>query len=60
MRKMLAIAVVIGWSAFWAFGYLAISAPVQDSTHIIIASLLALVGLVTGSAAYFRICKEGC
>lgn len=60
MRKSLAIAVIIGWSAFWAFGYLALTAPVDEATQIIVASILAFAGLITGSAAYFRICKDGC
>lgn len=60
MRKLLALAVVIGWSAFWSFGYLAISAPVENASQMVIAALLAFAGLLTGSAAYFRICKNDC
>ena len=52
MSKVMAMACVLGWSAFWAFGYLALTAPVTEVSQIITAALLAFAGLITGSFSY--------
>lgn len=58
MNKLVAIACVISWSGFWAFGYLALSADVRDQNQILVASLLAALGFVTGVFAYIRLARD--
>lgn len=58
MNKLVAIACVISWSGFWAFGYLALSADVRDQNQILVASLLAALGFVTGVFAYIRLVRD--
>ena len=55
MNKVIAVLCVISWSGFWAFGYLALSADIQDEGQIIVASVLAAVGFLTGVFAYLRL-----
>lgn len=58
MNKLVALACVISWSGFWAFGYLALSADVQDQTQILVASLLAAFGFVSGVFAYIKLARD--
>lgn len=58
MNKVIALVCVISWSGFWAFGYLALSADVQDQGHILIASLLAALGFLSGVFAYLRLARD--
>ncbi|MBT8155068.1 hypothetical protein KMP13_14550 [Epibacterium ulvae] len=55
MIKFLAVVNVVAWSVFWAFGYLALSAEGYSDHQILVASLLAAVGLFTGISTYLRL-----
>ncbi len=55
MNKLVAMACVLGWSAFWSFGYLALTAPVTEVSQMVTAVLLAFAGLVTGSFSYISL-----
>ncbi|RGP36254.1 hypothetical protein [Pseudotabrizicola alkalilacus] len=58
MSKLVALACVISWSGFWAFGYLALSADIQDQNQILVASLLAALGFVSGVFAYIKLARD--
>jgi hypothetical protein len=58
MNKLIAIACVISWSGFWAFGYLALSADIKDQGQIIVAGVLAFVGFLTGMFTYMRLSRR--
>ncbi len=58
MNKLVAIICVISWSGFWAFGYLALSAGIEDTGQMIIATLLAGVGFLTGMLAWLRLSRS--
>ncbi len=58
MNKLVALVCVISWSGFWAFGYLALSADIQDQAQILVASLLAGLGFVTGVFAYIKLARD--
>lgn len=55
VEKLCALGCVLGWGAFWAFGYLAISADPQAAAQIVTASLIAFVGFLLGTFAYLRL-----
>ncbi len=57
MTKLIAIANVISWSGFWAFGYLALAADGLTDRQIVIAALLAFCGLITGILAYMKLVR---
>lgn len=57
MNKLVALTCVVSWSGFWAFGYLALSADRQDQGQILVASLLAGLGFLTGVFAYIRLAR---
>ncbi|THH35275.1 hypothetical protein E4Z66_15760 [Aliishimia ponticola] len=48
MPKLIAILNVIAWSGFWAFGYLALSAHVEQTSQMVTAVLLAALGAGAG------------
>ena len=58
MNKLVALACVVSWSGFWAFGYLALSADIRDQSQIMVASVLAALGFLTGVFAYIKLCRE--
>jgi hypothetical protein len=58
MRKLIAILNVIAWSGFWAFGYLALSADAADTTHIMVAGLLAVAGAAVGLFTYLQLVRH--
>lgn len=58
MNKLIALVCVISWSGFWAFGYLALSADIQDQTQMVIAGLLAFGGFLTGMFTYMRLSRD--
>jgi hypothetical protein len=58
MNKIIALICVVSWSGFWAFGYLALSAGVEDQRQIIVAGLLAFVGFLTGMFTYMRLSRD--
>lgn len=59
MTKFYAIANVIAWSGFWAFGYLALTADPEATRQILIAAVLAALGGGVGIFAYIR-CARYC
>jgi hypothetical protein len=58
MTKLIAIVNVIAWSGFWAFGYLALSARVEDASQMVTAAILAALGGALGLWAYFRLIRH--
>lgn len=57
--KSLATINVIAWSAFWIFGYLALSEAPENSLQMSAYALAAFVCLATGLASYLKICRVG-
>ena len=57
--KSLATLNVIAWSAFWVFGFLALSEPAVNGTRMSIYALIAFVSLATGLTSYLKICRVG-
>lgn len=58
MTKLIAIVNVIAWAGFWAFGYLALSADVQNTGQMVIAAVLAAIGGGVGMLAYFWLVRH--
>lgn len=58
MRKLIALACVISWSGFWAFGYLALSAKIEDPRQMVTAGILAFAGFITGMFTYMRLSRD--
>lgn len=57
-KKACALSCVIGWSAFWTFGYLALSASPDQGGQASVAALLAAAGFLTGMFTYVRLGRE--
>lgn len=58
MKKLIAILCVVSWSGFWAFGYLALTAGIDNTQQLLVALILAAVGLFTGVFTYLRLVRE--
>ncbi|OWU86778.1 hypothetical protein ATO6_05025 [Oceanicola sp. 22II-s10i] len=58
MHKAIAVVNVVAWSGFWAFGYLALSAHVDDAGQMVTAALLAALGGALGLWAYFQLVRH--
>lgn len=58
MQKFIATLNVIAWSGFWAFGYLAFSAPTDATRQITIAILLAALGAGVGLFTWFQLVRH--
>ena len=58
MRQLIAIANVIAWSGFWAFGYLAFTAGVDQTGQMVTAAILAALGGGLGMMAYFWLVRH--
>lgn len=58
MNKLVAVICVISWSGFWAFGYLALSAGVEDSAEIMVATVLAAIGFFSGMIAWLKLSRD--
>lgn len=58
MNKIIAIFCVISWSGFWAFGYLALSANIENTGQIVTAALLAAAGFFTGMIAWLKLSRD--
>lgn len=58
MNKVIATICVISWSGFWAFGYLALTAGVENSGQLVVALVLAAAGLFTGIFTYLKIARS--
>lgn len=58
MIKLIAILNVVAWSGFWAFGYLALSAGVEDTAQMVTAAVLAAAGAAVGLWAYLILVRH--
>ena len=58
MTKLIAIANVVAWAGFWAFGYIALTADVGDTGQMVTAALLAAMGGGTGMIAYLWLIRH--
>lgn len=58
MTKLIAIANVVAWSGFWAFGYLALTAGVNQTGQMVTAAILAALGGGAGMLAYFWLVRH--
>ena len=58
MQKLIATANVIAWSGFWAFGYLALTAGVDQSGQMVMALILAACGGGVGMLAYLWLVRH--
>lgn len=58
MQKLTALSCVIGWSGFWIFGYLALSANPSDARQAALAVALAGLGFLIGIFTYLRLGRD--
>lgn len=58
MKKLIALVCVISWAGFWSFGYLALSASDFSDGQVMLAALLAFVGMVSGVFAYMWLARS--
>jgi hypothetical protein len=58
MRKLIAIANVVAWGGFWAFGYLALTTDPADAAQMTVAALLAAAGGGAGMLAYLWLVRH--
>ena len=58
MTKLIAILNVVAWSGFWAFGYLAFTADVDQTGQMVTAAVLAALGGGLGMIAYFWLVRH--
>ncbi len=58
MQKLIAIANVVAWSGFWAFGYLALTAGVEQTGQMVTALILAALGGGVGMVAYLWLVRH--
>ena len=58
MNKIIEILCVLSWSGFWAFGYLALSANIENTGQIVTAALLAAAGFFTGMIAWLKLSRD--
>jgi drug/metabolite transporter (DMT)-like permease len=58
MKQLIAIANVIAWAGFWAFGYLAFTAGPDQTGQMVIAAILAAMGGGGGMLAYFWLVRH--
>ena len=58
MNKLIALVCVVSWSGFWAFGYLALSSSVANTSELAVAAVLAAVGFLTGTFTYMALYRR--
>ncbi|MGX0975955.1 drug/metabolite transporter (DMT)-like permease [Roseovarius sp. MBR-51] len=58
MQKLIAIVNVIAWAGFWSFGYLALSARVENTGQMVTAAVLAAFGGGVGMLAYLWLVRH--
>jgi hypothetical protein len=58
MHKVIAIANVIAWSGFWAFGYLALTAGENEAGQMVTAAILAGLGGAVGLLAFLWLARH--
>lgn len=56
MKQVIAIANVVAWAGFWAFGYLALTADADG--QMVIAAVLAAIGGGVGMLAYLWLVRH--
>ena len=57
MTKFIAIINVIAWAGFWAFGFIALTSDDLTESQLVIAAILAFVGLAMGILAYMKLVR---
>lgn len=57
MLKWIANGNVLGWSVFWVFGFLAVTAPAENTLQMVGAAVLAFAGLVLGVWCWLRLMR---
>lgn len=55
--KWIANGNVIGWSVFWVFGFLAVSAPADATGQMVGAAVAAFLGLILGVWCYLQLMR---
>jgi len=58
MRKLIAIANVVAWGGFWAFGYLAFTTDPRATEQMVAAAVLAALGGGVGMLAFFWLVRH--
>lgn len=58
MQKIHALSCVVGWSAFWAFGYLGLATEPHETVQASVAAVLAFAGFLAGSFSYMRLGRD--
>ena len=58
MHKLIAIANVVAWGGFWAFGYLALSTEPEQAGQMVTAAILAAVGGGIGMLAFLWLVRH--
>ena len=58
MNKLIAIVNVIAWAGFWAFGFLALSAEVENTWQMVTAAVLVAFGGGIGMLAYLWLVRH--
>ncbi|MFU8778120.1 MAG: hypothetical protein ACNA7M_10695 [Roseovarius sp.] len=58
MQKLIAIVNVIAWAGFWSFGYLALSAQIENTAQMVTAAILAAIGGGAGMLAYLWLVRH--
>jgi len=58
MKQLIAIANVIAWAGFWAYGYIALTTEVDKSGQMVTAAILAAIGGGIGMMAYFWLVRH--
>lgn len=58
MQKLIAIVNVIAWAGFWSFGYLALSAQVENTGQMVTAAVLAAFGGGVGMLGYLWLVRH--
>ena len=58
MSKLVAIANVVAWAGFWAFGYLALTAEAHATGQMMAATMLAALGGGVGMLAWLWLVRH--
>jgi hypothetical protein len=58
MQRLYALSCVFGWSSFWAFSYLALSADPSQTLQTTASSVVAFAGFLIGMVSYLRLGRD--
>ncbi|MFU8881311.1 MAG: hypothetical protein ACNA7Q_03015 [Rhodobacterales bacterium] len=58
--KSCSIICVIGYAAFWVFGYLALTTDPSSVGSMLLATVIAGAGFLAGTLSYLKISRELC